>query len=66
MKGQELYELYLTHMQDCTTDDLDSWDDLNIAVKQAWKAFALDMQAAIEEAVVEALPGTEAGQRTDV
>ena len=66
MTGQELYALYLSNMERCTTYSIDSWDDLNILVKQAWKAMALDITSEIEEAVVEAIPGAMAGERTDL
>lgn len=40
MDGKYLYDLWADEMEACTTDDVDSWDDLNIAVVQAWDLLA--------------------------
>lgn len=63
MTAQELYAVYAKSLNDLLGE---SWEDLDETDQQAWEAVAEYVNEEIDEAVVDAIPPVEAGQRTDV
>jgi hypothetical protein len=65
MTAKDLYRVYALAMLD-NDIEVDALDDLEEPQQWAWTAMAEHVDAVIDDAVVEVLPGTKAGERTDV
>jgi hypothetical protein len=64
MTAQELYSYYKSANYENGTE-VEEFDDMPESYQQVWVTMAQDITDEIDDAVVEALPGTKAGERTD-
>lgn len=61
MTAEELYKIYAYHFG----EEDNEWEGIHFSDKQSFRGMAEDITAVIDDAVVEAIPGTKAGERTD-
>lgn len=66
MTGKELYQMHQTSMREMAAVRLEDWENLSEHDQMAWDETANQVNEEINEAVVDAIPPVEAGQRTDV
>lgn len=65
MNGQELYGIYKSAMFEQGLE-VPEFGTLGEPLQQIYETMSQDINVIIDDAVVEVLPGTEAGERTDV